>query len=98
LRHLHGALKSDFQSIDWSSGDSGAITEERQGQKPQTLGWIDSASLTYQNKFTNRMNTTTQYELTIRWSTGRYSESWSGKNDKGERFSNDSSGICVKLH
>jgi hypothetical protein len=89
---------SDFHNIDWSLGDSGAITQPRQGQKPETLGSVDSSSLTYQTKFTNRMKTTTQYELSIRWSTGRYSESWSGKNDKGERFSNDSSGLCVKLH
>jgi hypothetical protein len=89
---------SDIRIIDWSLGDSGAITQRKQGQKPETLGWVDSSSLSYQTKFTNRMNTTTQYELSIRWSTGRYSESWSGKDDKGERFSTDSSGICVNLH
>ena len=89
---------SEFHTIDWSLGDSGAIIEEKQGQKPQTLGWVDSSSLAYQTKFTNRMNTATQYELNIRWSTGRYSENWSGKDDKGVRFSTDSSGTCVRLH
>jgi hypothetical protein len=89
---------TDFRLVDWSLGDTGSITEKKQGQKPQTLGWIDSSSLTYQNKFINKMKTTTQHELSIRWSTGRYSESLSGKDDKGEQFNTDSSGICVKLH
>jgi hypothetical protein len=87
--------------IDWSSGEFGEIIQlptQKEGQKAQALGLIDSSSLSYHTRFANRMNTTTQYQLSIRWSTGRYTESWSGKNDKGKPFSETSSGICVKLN
>jgi len=60
----------------------------------KSLGSIDSSSLSYHSEFTNKMDTTTQYELTIRWSTGRYTESWSGKDDKGKPFSENSNGIA----
>ena len=92
--------RTDFGQIDWPLGDTGKITNapRKQGEKPQTLGWIDSSSLSYRTSFTNRLDTTTLYELNIRWSTARYTEAFSGKDDKGKRFRNELSGICVKLH
>jgi hypothetical protein len=85
--------------INWSPHGFGEILPyQTHGKKPQSLGSIDSSSLSYHSEFTNRMNTTTQYELSIRWSTGRYTESWSGKDDKGKPFYDHSSGVCVKLN
>jgi hypothetical protein len=80
-------------------GDVGEITDSiQQKGTRQTLGWIDSSSLSFHNKFTNKQQTTTNYTLNIRWSTGRYTENYSWKDDKGKTFVTDSSGICVKLN
>jgi hypothetical protein len=80
-------------------GDVGEITDSLQRTgKRQTLGWIDSSSLSFHDKFTNKQGSTTDYTLDIRWSTGRYSESYSWRDDKGKTAVTDSSGICVKLN
>jgi hypothetical protein len=68
------------------------------GKEPQTLGTIDSSSLSYSRQYTNRLGTKTQYELSVRWSTGRYTESFSAKDDKGKHIADDAAGICVKLN
>lgn len=98
----NGQSKSwEHGKIEWSSPEFGEIIQlgrQKQGQEAQTLGLIDSSSLSYHTKFANRMSTATQYELNIRWSTGRYTETWSGKNEGGKPFSDNSSGICVKLN
>jgi hypothetical protein len=84
--------------ISWV-GDSGEISSQgSKGRKPQWLGTVDGSSLFYQTKFANRMGTSTEYRLSIRWSTGRYTESRSGKDDKGKPFYSKESGICVKLN
>ena len=83
--------------INWR-GDSGAITDVFSKVKGPPLGWIDSASLSLEREFKNKMNTTTHYSLQIRWSTGRYTENYSGKDDKGKPFDNDRTGLCVKLN
>ena len=88
---------NSVNTIDWSSGDAGSITEKL-GQKTVIVGGVDSSSLFFQSTFTNKMSTKTDYELRIRWSTGRYTENFSFKDPKGQPFNSDSSGRCVKLH
>jgi hypothetical protein len=91
----------EFRKINWYSDGNGEITEipyQAHGQKPQTLGFVDSSSLSYHTKFTNRWNKTLQYDVSIRWATGRFTENWSGKDDDGKPFNESSSGICVKLN
>jgi hypothetical protein len=85
--------------ISWV-GDSGEINSNVLGNhaKPQVLGTVDASSLLYQTKFPNRMGTSTEYRLSIRWSTGRYTESRSGKDDKGKPFYHEESGICVEVN
>lgn len=84
--------------IDWSADNSGEIIFTKRGQRPQTVGSIDQSSLTYQTRYLNKMKTQTERTLNIRWSTGRYTENFSGKDDKNKPFNNDSSGLCVKLN
>jgi hypothetical protein len=76
---------------------TGEITDsfERGMQK---LGWIDSSSLSFNDKFPNKLGGTTAYTLDIRWSTGRYAESYPWKDDKGKTVITNSSGVCVKLN
>jgi hypothetical protein len=85
--------------IDWLPTGFGTIREYlKQGAKPQMLGTIDSASLSYQTKYPNRAGGTTGYTLSVRWATGRYTESFSSKDEKGKPWTFDNSGICVKLN
>jgi hypothetical protein len=94
------SVDSNLAKVDWSNGDYGQIVERTTppNQKPQILGSIDSTSLSYRMTFKNRMNTTTQYSLDIRWSTGRYKEDFSGKDDKGKFFDSGLGGVCVSLN
>ena len=64
----------------------------------QKLGWIDSSSLSFNDEFPNKLGGTAAYTLDIRWSTGRYAESYSLKDDKGKTVITNSSGVCVKLN
>jgi len=93
--------RQEVEEIHWI-GDLGRITESRlevkQGTKPQILGGTDSSSLSYQTKYTNRAGTRTQYSLSIRWATGRYTESFSAKGEKGKPLNFDRTGACVKLN
>jgi len=92
------SVDGNFGDIKWV-GDSGEISSNRnKGRKPQQLGTVDASSLLYQTKFTNRMGTSTEYRLSIRLSTGRYTESRSGKDDKGKPFYVDAAGTCIKLN
>lgn len=84
--------------IDWSFGELGQFSVQKKGQKPQTTGSVDTSSLSYQTKFANKIGTTTDYTLNIRWSTGRYTENYSFKDEKGKPIFADSSGICAKLN
>jgi len=89
---------STLEYLRWRDG-LGEITNAPQGTaKRQTLGWIDSSSLSFHDKFTNKLNTTTDYTLNVRWSTSRYTENYSLKDEKGKTILADSSGVCVKLN
>jgi hypothetical protein len=91
------SVDENLGDIKWV-GDSGAISSfGSKARKPQQLGTVDASSLLYQTKFANRMGTSTEYRLSIRLSTGRYTESRSGKDDKGKAFYYDASGTCIKL-
>ena len=98
---IDGQSNSDsLLPIEWSRDDYATIfasSSSNRGGK-QSAGYITQSGLAYQKKFTNRNGTETQYSLSIRWSTGRYVESFSAKDEKGKPFSNEDSGICVKLN
>ena len=85
--------------IQWGAFGVGRISiEQRHGKaEPVRLGSVDSASLSYRTEFLNRMNTTTEEELSIRWSTERYTETFSSKDEKGKPTWTDSTGVCVKV-
>lgn len=92
------SLDADVAKVDWSFREYGTIIKtEKSGQKPKELGSIDPSSLYYHRDFTNSLNTTTHYALDIRWSTDRYTEKYSSKDEKGEPIISDASGICIKL-
>jgi hypothetical protein len=95
------SARSEFGSLRWRN-DTGFITEPelvvRRGARPQSLGSMDQSSLSYQSKYPNREDTTTQYSLSVRWSTGRFTENFSGKDKKGETWNFDKTGVCAKLN
>lgn len=89
-----------FVPIEWSQySDNYAtmVTLTPKGGKQQ-VGYISQSELTYHTEFENINQTKTQYSLSIRWSTGRYIEQFSGKDEKGKPWNNDDSGLCVKLN
>ena len=89
-------VRGNAGNINWI-GDSGTISTL--GSKgPQQSGTVDASSFLYQDEFTNRMGTSTEYRLSFRLSTGRYTESSSGKDNKGKPFYLDTSGTCTKLN
>jgi len=89
-----------YEGGEWI-GDSGRLIESSLGIKPDATpdarGTIDSASFLYQTKYPNKEDTTTQYSLSVRWATGRFTENFSGKDKKGKPWNFDWTGICVKL-
>jgi hypothetical protein len=103
--HFYQEAFEDGQSTDlnvgailnWVDDFGGEIISV--GRKPrQRLGTVDASSLAYQKTFTNTIGTATEYKLNIRWSTGRYTESHSWKDNKGKPLSHEESGICVRLN
>jgi hypothetical protein len=84
--------------LDWSGGHSAFITMSKSGSKLQYLGTIDQSSLSYETEFTNKIQTTTNYKLSIRWSTGRYKETLSYKDEKGKSQYVEMSGTCSKFN
>ena len=109
LRHVfeNGQPKGSFgEAIDWvGKGAAGSIFEgagniiavDNKGRRLGRIGWLDSSSLHLQQRYTNQTKSTTEYTLNIRWSTGRYTESYSAKDYAGRPLNRDSSGICVKF-
>lgn len=95
----HQSARHELASISWP-GNSGWISslEVKSGAKPQPRGAIDAVSLSYEANYTSREKTTTQYSLSIRWATGRYTESFSGKDKLGELWNYDTTGVCAKLN
>jgi len=95
------SARNQFAAIRWRS-DTGFITESelvvKSGVKPQSLGAIDLSSLSYDTKYSNRQDTTTHYSLSVRWSTGRFTETFSAKDKKGELVTFDKTGVCTKLN
>jgi hypothetical protein len=93
--------RNEIGEIKWH-GENGFITESeftiKPGVKPQRLGSIDLSSLAYNTHYPNRQNTTTQYNLSVRWSTGRFTETYSAKDKKGEPITFDKTGVCAKLN
>lgn len=93
--------RNEFGDVRWRS-DNGFISESKlvlkPGAKPQSLGSIDLSSLAYDTHYPNRQDTTTHYALSVRWSTGRFTESYSGKDKKGELITFDKTGVCAKLN
>jgi hypothetical protein len=83
----------DPEFIRWS-GDFGRIEDSQ----PAQLGTIDDSTLYYETKFQNKEKTTTEYSLSVRWSTGRFTENYSWKDKKGEAMDFDQKGVCVKLN
>lgn len=110
LRHVFKNGQPDgfsFDAIDWvGKGTAGTTFEgagtiiavDNMGRRLQRIGSLDLSSLHLQQKYANRMNSTTQYTLNIRWSTGRYTESFSSKDYTGRPVDLDTSGICIKLN
>jgi len=66
--------------------------------RARALGSIDDSALSFATDFKNTWNDVTHYTLNIRWSTGRYTESFTGKDDKGAKFDEEYEGICAKLN
>lgn len=95
------SARNEIADIRWR-GDTGFIAESKlvvkRGAQPQSLGAIDLSSLSYDTKYPNRQDTTTHYSLSVRWSTGRFTENFSGKDKKGELVTFDKTGVCVKLN
>ncbi len=93
--------RNEIGEIKWHS-ENGFITESRfllkPGAKPQLLGSIDLSSLTYETHYPNRQDTTTHYILSVRRSTGRFTETYSAKDKKGELTTVDKTGVCAKLN
>lgn len=93
--------KNQFGEIKWRS-ENGFISEAsvliKPGTKPQPLGAIDQSALTYETSYPNRQDTTTHYTLSVRWSTGRFTETYSAKDKKGELVTFDKTGVCAKLN
>jgi hypothetical protein len=93
--------RNEIGEIKWHS-ESGFITESKfllkPGAKPQSLGSIDMSSLAYETHYSNRQDTTTHYILSVRWSTGRFTETYSAKDKKGELTTFDKTGVCAKLN
>lgn len=96
---------TDFHDVEWSQvhDDYGTIftSSAKPGVKQSVrspVGHITQADLEYQTKYTNKSGTETWYSLTIRWSTRRYAETFSSKDEKGEPLNDDETGICVKLN
>ncbi len=95
--HEGQSIGADIASINWFGADIGQIrTDElelKAGQKPQIFGSIDPSSMIFERK-SGGIN----YTLNMRWSTGRYTEKFSGKDDKGKLTDFESSGVCSKLN
>src|SRR6266566_28807 len=96
---------TNFHDVEWSRAhdDYGTIftSSAKPGAKQPVrspVGHITQADLEYQTKYTNKSGTETGYSLSIRWSTGRYAESISFKDEKGKPSNDDETGICVKLN
>lgn len=88
---------ANFARMEWFQDDYARIvTSAKQGKL--VVGNVTPSELAYQNKFTNKNGTETQYSLSIRWSTGRFIESFTGKDDKGKPWNGEVTGICVKLN
>ena len=96
------SARREYGEMHWFPNGIGSITEPKlevkQGAKPQPLGSIDPSSLSYQTKFQNKLNTTTRYTLSVRWSTGHFTESYSFKDKKSEVQDMEQTGVCVKLN
>lgn len=85
--------------MEWSQdGHATIFTSSAKQGKQAAVGYVTPSELGYQNKFTNKSGTETQYSVSIRWSTGRYIESFSFKDEKGKPLNFDENGICVKLN
>jgi hypothetical protein len=96
------SARRELRHIKWFTNPMvGAISvsqfEVKQGAKQESLGSMDDSSLSYQSKFPNKENTITQYSLSIRWSTGRFTESFSGKDRNGQQWDSEETGVCTKL-
>lgn len=95
--HEGQSIGANIASIDWFGADLGQIStdklELKPGQKPQVFGSINPSSLVFERK-----SGTINYSLNVRWSTGRYSERFSEKGDKGKVTDGESSGVCSKLN
>lgn len=95
--HDGQSIGANSASIDWLRADLGQLrTDElelKPGQKPQAFGSIDPSSLVFERK-----GGIIKYSLKVRWSTRRYTESFSGKDDNGKVTDNESSGLCSKLN
>ena len=86
-------MHDDYGTIFTSSATPGAKQSVR-----SPVGHITQADLEYQTKYTDKSGTETRYSLSVRWSTGRYAESVSSKDEKGRPLNDDETGICVKLN
>jgi len=88
---------ANVAGMEWPRDDYATIvTSSKQGR--QSVGFVTPSELTYQNKFTNKSGGETKYSLSIRWSTGRFAESFSGKDEKNKPWNGEETGICVKLN
>lgn len=74
-----------------------SIILKEKGKAEKTVGEIDSASLTIQTSFENKIRTTTTSLLRIRFSTGKFIESFSFNDRKGEPVDFENSGQCMRL-
>jgi hypothetical protein len=88
--------RSEIGDIKWHS-ENGFITESKLMLKPKSLGSIDLSSLAYDTHYRNGQGTKTHYTLSVRWSTGRFTETYSAKDKKGKRAF-DKTGVCAKLN
>lgn len=93
--------RTEYGEVQWR-GEGAFITEAKlflkPGVQPKAIGSMDLASLSYDTHYPNRQDTTTHYTLSVRWSTGRFTESYSAKNKKGESVNFDKTGVCSKLN
>ena len=97
-RYKQGVSDDSFFGIrTWTRyGEDGDLFAERKSSNgtPEFFLTPDEISLT--RKWTNKVNTTTTFQLTIRTATGRYKETYDFKNEKGYPVETSTVGHCVR--